>query len=168
MLVTSGIGLPSVLVVALGVAGMATLVLSWLGIGRLAAELPERRLHWIAVSWCAPLLVARPLFSGDINSYLAQGLIAVKGLDTYLVGPAEALGADSPVTMAVSHYWRDTPTPYGPAFVALARTIAQIAGDAFVPTVLLHRLLGLIGIVLMAWALPRLARRVGVSPSIAL
>ncbi|RSM75600.1 hypothetical protein DL991_26205 [Amycolatopsis sp. WAC 01375] len=168
VLVTSGIGLPSVLVVALGVSGMATLVLSWLGIGRLAAGLPERRLYWIAVSWCAPLLVARPLFSGDINSYLAQGLIAAKGFDTYLVGPAEALGADSPVTLAVSHYWRDTPAPYGPAFVALARAIAHVAGEAFVPTVLLHRLLGLIGIVLLAWALPRLARRVGVSPSIAL
>ncbi len=168
VLVTSGIGLPPVLVVALGVLGMAILVLSWLGIGRLAAGLPDRRLYGIAVSWCVPLLAARPLFSGDINSYLAQGVLAAKGFDTYLVGPAQALGPDSPVTMAVSHYWRDTPAPYGPAFVAQARAIAGIAGEDLVPTLLLHRLLGLAGIVLMAWALPRLARRAGVSPSIAL
>lgn len=168
VLVTSGIPLPSVLVVALGVLGIGVLVLSWLGIGRLAAALPERRLHWIAVSWCAPLLAARPLFSGDIHSYLAQGVIAAKGFDTYLVGPAEALGPDSPVTLAVSHYWRDTPAPYGPAFVATARGIAHLAGENLIPTVLLHRLAGLIGIALMAWAIPRLARRVGVPPSIAL
>lgn len=168
VLVTSGIPLPAVAVVALGVTGMATLVLAWLGLGRFAAGLPVRRLYGIAASWCLPLLAARPLFSGDIHSYLAQGVIAAKGLDTYLLGPAEALGPDSPVTLGVSHYWQNTPAPYGPAFVAMARTIAQVAGENLVPTVLLHRLVALAGIALLAWALPRLARRAGVSPSIAL
>jgi alpha-1,6-mannosyltransferase len=168
VLVTSGIPLPAVAVVTLGVTGMGTLVLTWLGIGRHAAELPVRRLYGIAASWCLPLLAARPLFSGDVHSYLAQGVIAAKGFDAYLLGPAAALGADSPVTQQVSHYWQDTPAPYGPAFVTLSRTIAHLAGENLLATVLLHRLVEVAGVVLLAWALPRLAQRVGVSPSVAL
>ncbi|MEC3974227.1 polyprenol phosphomannose-dependent alpha 1,6 mannosyltransferase MptB, partial [Amycolatopsis sp. H20-H5] len=168
VLVTSGIPLPAVAVLALGVTGMGTLVLAWLGLGLHAAEIPVRRLYGIAASWCLPLLAARPLFSGDVHSYLAQGVIAAKGLDAYLLGPAAALGADSPVTLRVSHYWQDTPAPYGPAFVAVSRTIARVAGENLLATVLLHRALELVGVVLLAWALPRLARRVGVPPSVAL
>lgn len=168
VLVTTGIPLPAVAVVTLGVAGMGLVVLAWLGIGRHAAEVPVRRLYGIAASWGLPLLVARPLFSGDIHSYLAQGVIAAKGLDVYLLGPAAALGADSPVTRQVSSYWQDTPAPYGPAFVTLSRTIAHLAGENLIATVLLHRLVAVAGVVLLAWALPRLARRVGGSPSVAL
>lgn len=167
VLVTSGFPLPEFAVVALGVTGMGTLVLAWLGLGRHAAGLPERRLYWIAASWGLPLLAARPLFSGDVHSYLAQGVIAAKGFDAYLLGPAAALGADSPLTQQVSHYWQDTPAPYGPAFVALSRTIAHLAGESLFATVLLHRVLELAGIALLAWAVPRLARRVGASPSVA-
>ncbi|WP_246258272.1 polyprenol phosphomannose-dependent alpha 1,6 mannosyltransferase MptB [Amycolatopsis anabasis] len=163
----SGIPGPTAVVLALGLTGMTLVVLAWLHIGRWVAEVSVRRLYWIGVSWCAPLLLARPLFSGDVFSYLAQGVIAAKGLDPYLLGSAEALGADSPVTERVGHLWRDTPAPYGPAFVALSRVIAQVAGDDVVLTVVAHRLVELAGVALMAWALPRLARRAGVAPSTA-
>src|SRR5205823_1564549 len=78
-----------------------------------------------------------------------------------------ALGAGSPVTELVSHYWRDTPSPYGPVFVAVSRAIAQLAGTNVVASLLLYRLVELAGVVLIAWALPRLARRAGVRPSTA-
>jgi alpha-1,6-mannosyltransferase len=159
--------LPAVLVVALGVIGMAAFVVSWLLLGRRAADVSVRTLYTITGLVSLPLLAARPLFSGDVYSYLAQGVIAAKGLDPYALGPAAALGAASPVTLQVSHYWQDTPAPYGPAFVGLSRGIAHLVGESVVGTVLLHRLLELIGVVLLAWALPRLARRAGVPPSVA-
>jgi alpha-1,6-mannosyltransferase len=168
VLATSGLPLPPVVLLTVGLTGMGVVVLAWLGLGRHAADLPVRELYRIAVAWCAPLLLARPLFSGDLHSYLAQGVIAAEGVDPYRFGAAAALGADSPVTQRVSEYWQDTPTPYGPVWVAISRTIARVAGDNLPVTLLLNRLVELAGVVLIAWALPRLARRVGVAPGVAL
>src|SRR5438067_6470062 len=163
VLATSGMPGPPVLALTLGLTGMGVVVLAWLGLSRASV----RGLYWTMAGWCPPLLFARPLFSGDVYSYLAQGLIAAKGLNPYQLGPAQALGAGSPVTELVSHYWRDTPSPYGPVFVAVSRAIAQLAGTNVVASLLLYRLVELAGVVLIAWALPRLARRVGVRPSTA-
>src|SRR5204863_2485629 len=102
------------------------------------------------------------------HSYLAQGVIAAEGVDPYRFGAAAALGADSAVTQQVSEYWQNTPAPYGPVWLAISRTIARVAGDNLPVTLLLNRLVELAGVVLIAWALPRLARRVGVDPGIAL
>src|SRR5690349_10407703 len=55
--------------------GMAVLCGAWLGLG-FGSALPSRRaLLWIAAAWMVPLAVAPPLFSRDVYSYLAQGLI---------------------------------------------------------------------------------------------
>src|SRR5262245_23842170 len=147
---------PAPVQLALALTGMGVVVLTWLRT-RPAQDTPVRDLYRTAALWCLPLLCARPLFSGDIHSYHAQGLIAALGLDPYQVGPS-ALG-DSPVTAAVSPYWQDTPAPYGPVWLAITRTIARIAGDNPTTTLLLHRAIELIGLVLIAWALPRLACR---------
>jgi alpha-1,6-mannosyltransferase len=168
VLATSGLPLPPAVLLTVGLTGMGVVVLAWLGLGRYAADLPVRELYRIAAAWCAPLLLARPLFSGDLHSYLAQGVIAAEGVDPYRFGAAAALGPDSPVTQRVSEYWQDTPTPYGPVWVAISRTIARVAGDNLPVTLLLNRLVELAGVVLIAWALPRLARRVGVAPGVAL
>jgi alpha-1,6-mannosyltransferase len=168
VLATSGLPVPSVVPLTLGLTGMGVVVLAWLGLGRRAAETPVGDLYRIAAAWCLPLLFARPLFSGDVHSYQAQGMIAATGLDPYRLGPLAALGAGSPVTQQVSEYWQNTPAPYGPVWVAISRTIARVAGGNLPVTLVLNRLVELVGVVLIAWALPRLARRMGVSPGIAL
>jgi alpha-1,6-mannosyltransferase len=168
VLATAGFPLPPVVLLTAGLVGMGLLVLAWLGLGRNAADLPAGRLYRIAALWSVPLLFARPLFSGDVHSYLAQGVIAADGLDPYRLGPVAALGAGSPVTQQVSEYWQNTPAPYGPVWVAISRTIARVAGENLPVTLLLNRLVELAGVVLIAWALPRLARRMGVAPGIAL
>ncbi|MFD2416833.1 polyprenol phosphomannose-dependent alpha 1,6 mannosyltransferase MptB [Amycolatopsis pigmentata] len=168
VLATSVVPLPTALQVAFGLTGMGVVVLAWLRLGRSAARMSVRELSWTAAAWCLPLLFARPLFSGDIRSYLAQGVIAAKGLDVYRLSPLAALGANSPVTQQVSHYWQDTPAPYGPVWIAISRAIAHIAGENLFVTLFLNRLVELAGVALIAWALPRLARRLGVSPGIAM
>src|ERR1700761_4383727 len=66
--------------------GMAVLCGAWLALGR---SLPSRRaLVWIAVAWMLPLALAPPLFSRDLYSYLAQGLILHLGLSPYHTAPA--------------------------------------------------------------------------------
>ncbi|TDV35326.1 polyprenol phosphomannose-dependent alpha 1,6 mannosyltransferase MptB [Actinophytocola oryzae] len=164
LVVTSGLPGSAAVRLMLGLTGMGVVVLAWLGM----RAAPVRELYRIAAAWCLPLLFARPLFSGDVHSYLAQGLTAARGLDPYRLGPLAALGADSPVTQQVSVYWQDTPAPYGPVWLAISRTIARVAGENLLVTVVLHRLVELAGLVLVAWALPRLARRMGVSPGAAL
>jgi alpha-1,6-mannosyltransferase len=157
---------------AAGVAGVGLLVLAWALLGRIVhsgRSLPTAGwLKWTLVAWCAPLLVAPALFSRDVYSYLAQGEIAARGLDPQFVSPAAGLGAASEVVERVGVYWRDTPSPYGPLFGAVERLVAQVSAGDPVVGVLLHRLVEVLGLVLIAWAVPRLAAHAGVSPRTAL
>lgn len=163
--VTAGLPLPAPLVTALGLLAMAAVVAAWLALGAAAGTAGVRRLYAVAAGWALPLLAARPLFSGDVWSYLAQGLITARGLDPYRLGPAQALGPDSPVTARVSAYWRDTPAPYGPGWEALSGAVARLTGAHPVAGVVAYRVVAVLGVVLIAWALPRLARRAGVGAS---
>jgi len=103
------------------------------------------------------------MFSRDVYSYLAQSEITARGLDPYAIGPAGALGVDNVLTRTVPNIWRDTPAPYGPLFLWMGRGITYLTGDNIVAGIFLHRLLALAGVAMIVWALPRLARRCGVS-----
>ncbi|MGH3793446.1 MAG: polyprenol phosphomannose-dependent alpha 1,6 mannosyltransferase MptB [Pseudonocardiaceae bacterium] len=158
---------------AIAYTGMFMVVLAWLWLGALAAPgrlrlISRAQLDRTMMMWVVPLMVAPPMFSRDVYSYLAQGAMADRGLNPYLLGPAEALGVDHPLVRGIPTIWRNTPAPYGPLFLALGRPIDWIAGDDVVLGVLLHRTLALAGVVMIVWALPRLARRVGISPVFAL
>lgn len=163
---------------AIAYTGVFMVVLAWLWLGALTApwrshQSPGRlisraQLDRTLVMWAVPLLVAPPMFSRDVYSYLAQSAMADRGLDPYVLGPADALGVDHPLVRGIPTIWRNTPAPYGPLFLTLGRPIDWIAGDDVVLGVLLHRTLALAGLALIVWALPRLARRLGISPVFAL
>ncbi|GAA1015873.1 polyprenol phosphomannose-dependent alpha 1,6 mannosyltransferase MptB [Nocardiopsis tropica] len=134
---------------------------------------PTRRLtrpafDRILALWVLPFLFAPPMFSKDVYSYLAQSEITARGLDPYKIGPAAALGIDHVFTRSVPNIWRDTPAPYGPLFLYLGRGITYLTGENIVAGVVLHRMLALAGVAMIVWALPRLARRCGVSEVAAL
>ncbi len=158
---------------AVAYTGIFMVVLAWLWLGALAAPgrvrlISRAQLDRTALTWLLPLLVAPPLFSRDVFSYLAQSAMVNRGLDPYVLGPADALGVDHPLVRGIPTIWRDTPAPYGPLFLSLGRPIDWIVGDNVVLGVLLHRALALAGLIMIIWALPRLARRAGVSPVFAL
>ncbi|MFQ6267762.1 polyprenol phosphomannose-dependent alpha 1,6 mannosyltransferase MptB [Kutzneria viridogrisea] len=157
---------------AASVTGVGLLVLSWALLGRvvLTSRTPPngRWLRWTLLLWCTPLLAAPPLFSNDVFSYLAQGEIAARGLNPYLVGPASGLGATSEIVERVAVYWRDTPSPYGPLFGAIERLIAQASAGDIVQGIILHRLVEVLGLLLVLWATPRLATAAGVPQRTAL
>ena len=148
--------------------GMGALSCAWLGIGARLSRSPAMRLPelWTAGAiWCVPLLLAPPLFSRDVYSYLAQGAIFHLGHNPYHDGPVilARLGQQH-VLNAVSPFWRTTTAPYGPAFIAIMGAIAGVTGSHLVVAAILARLLELAGIVLLAVFIPRLARRLGADP----
>ncbi len=158
---------------AVAYTGIFMVVLAWLWLGALAApgrrRLPSRaQLDRTLVMWVVPLLLAPPMFSRDVYSYLAQAAQAARGLNPYEIGPADAFGVDDPLVRGIPTVWRNTPAPYGPLFLTLGRPIAVIAGDDVVLGAILHRVLAVAGIAMIVWALPRLARRAGTSPVCAL
>ena len=146
--------------------GAVMMTLAWLMLGRFV--LGERRmtrsqLDRTLMLWVLPLLIAPPMYSRDVYSYLAQSEIAINGLDPYKVGPATGLGLDHVFTLSVPTMWRETPAPYGPLFLWLGKGISALTGDNIVLAVLCHRIVVLLGVGLIVWATPRLARRCGVA-----
>jgi alpha-1,6-mannosyltransferase len=163
------LGLPArnaTLAIAVTYAGIGLVVLAWLWVGKMlrfrgaVAPAPTKaQLARTAVMWAIPLAIAPPMFSRDVYSYLAQSAILARHLDPYVLGPAEALGVEDPLTRSIPTIWRDTPAPYGPLFLILGRGITAISGNDVVLGVLEHRALALCGLAMIVWALPRLAKR---------
>jgi alpha-1,6-mannosyltransferase len=146
--------------------GAVMMALAWLMLGRFA--LGNRRmsrgdLDRTLLLWTLPLLIAPPMYSKDVYSYLAQSQISLEGLDPYKVGPASGLGLGHVFTLSVPTLWRETPAPYGPLFLWIGRGISALTGENIVAAVLCHRVVVLVGVGLIVWATPRLARRCGVA-----
>ena len=159
---------------------MAALSLVLLGLGLLAgqwlslcrhvavAEGEERddalaMVRHATVVWSAPLVLAPPLFSRDGWSYAAQGMLTHLGLSPYEHGPAALQG---PIVQAVDERWMETITPYGPVPLLFGDLAATQTGNPWL-LVIGHRLIALVGLVLLAWAIPRLAAWTGVNPALA-
>jgi alpha-1,6-mannosyltransferase len=146
--------------------GAVMMALAWLMLGRFALgdrRMSRSQLDRTLLLWMLPLLIAPPMYSKDVYSYLAQSQIARIGLDPYRVGPATGLGLDHVFTLSVPSLWRETPAPYGPLFLWIGRGISELTGENIVAAVLCHRLVVLVGVGLIVWATPRLARRCGVA-----
>lgn len=146
--------------------GAVMMALAWLMLGRFALgkrKMSRGDLDRTLLLWMLPLLIAPPMYSKDVYSYLAQSQISRDGLDPYRVGPASGLGLGHVFTLSVPSLWRETPAPYGPLFLWIGRGISALTGENIVAAVLCHRLVVLIGVALIVWATPRLARRCGVA-----
>jgi len=153
--------------------GIGLIVLCWVLIGRLAAPGRPRRLsrsqlsHTLAM-WAVPLLVTPPLFSRDVYSYLAIGSMMAHGFNPYQYGPYDTLGDADPYAHQVDVRWQHTPSPYGPVYLLIAQGVVDLAHQSVIVGVLLQRLIELVGVALIVWALPRLARICGFDPVAAL
>lgn len=146
--------------------GAVMMALAWLMLGRFTLgqrKMTRSQLDRTLLLWALPLLLAPPMYSKDVYSYLAQSEISLQGNDPYQVGPATGLGLDHVFTLSVPSMWRETPAPYGPLFLWIGRGISQITGENIVEAVLFHRLFVLLGVGMIVWATPRLARRCGVA-----
>ncbi|WP_235883413.1 polyprenol phosphomannose-dependent alpha 1,6 mannosyltransferase MptB [Saccharopolyspora elongata] len=140
--------------------GFALLVWAWVRLGRgvIANLVTSRGVLWATAAWLGPMLVAPPLFTRDVYSYLGQGLLALNGLDPYGVGPSALTG---PIPENVHPTWQTTPAPYGPLFMGVAKGVILLAGHDVIASVIVMRLVLLGGLVLLICALPGLVRHLG-------
>ena len=89
--------------------GAVMMALAWLMLGRFVhgpRRMSRSQLDRTLLLWMLPLLIAPPMYSKDVYSYLAQSQIARNGLDPYQVGPAPGLGLDHVFTSSVPSLWR--------------------------------------------------------------
>lgn len=164
---------------ALVMLGIGILVFSWVAMARFVGisfrfdstqrlTIGTGELKLTLVAWSVPLVFTAPLFTQDIYSYLANGSIVAQGLSPYEAGPVELLGTENALARSVPFIWAQSPSPYGPVALGIAAAISQLTSDGIVFGVLAHRLISLVGIIAMAWALAKLARRCGIAPETAL
>ncbi|MFT3888663.1 MAG: polyprenol phosphomannose-dependent alpha 1,6 mannosyltransferase MptB [Arachnia sp.] len=139
--------------------GYAALFLAW---WRLGPRWRHPRLT--AILWSLPLLFSLPLHSRDAYAYAAVGWHAARGVDPYVV----PLGQAGPAGALVGEHWAQTTTVYPALQVDVFALASRLAGaDPYWTTVVL-RLPSILALVLLALALPALARRLGVDPRVAL
>ncbi len=176
-------GLPGLhAALALYYVGLVVLVTAWLVLGRLlltgsthgdteigAEVVAPSLLRRMLITWMVPLLFGMPLASSDLYSYAAQAQLARHGLDPYTTTPADLPTVDLGKFLDnVAWKWVDTPSPYGPLWVAISKWVATLTGDHALISVLLLRLLPFGAVVLTARLLPTLARHCGKRADLAL
>jgi alpha-1,6-mannosyltransferase len=163
--------------------GLTVLIIAWLLLGRLLLARPSdsvaasdpadpsavdltgelvgpTALRRMLTRWMLPLLVGMPLASSDLYSYAAQAQLARHGLDPYTTTPADLPAVDLGKFLDnVAWKWVDTPSPYGPLWVAVSKWVAAATGNHALISVLLLRLLPFGAVLLTARLLPVLAHR---------
>ncbi|MET3174930.1 UNVERIFIED_ORG: alpha-1,6-mannosyltransferase [Arthrobacter sp. UYCu721] len=163
---TEAIGV-ALAIVLVAVGGML-LVRSWLRLGqRIRVWGPAARkatLQAIA-AWGLPLMFTVPLFSRDVYAYIGQGRLMVEGFNPYENGISALsnyfqLGADK--------QWTEAPVPYGQLFLWIEQFVVWSTNVQPEASVMLFRLVALIGVVLCIIYVPKLAELHGVNPHRAL
>jgi alpha-1,6-mannosyltransferase len=149
----------------LALLGVALLAAAWWQLRHLLPRLTTRTVLLVTGVWALPLLLGPPLFSRDVFAYAGQGNLLAYDIDPYTYGPVAVGGK---WMFGVDDAWRSSPSPYGPVWLWLSGRVVALSGDHVVPAVMMLRLLCVLGILMVAWALPRLAVTHGVAPQRAL
>ena len=173
------IGLPSrnvTLAIAVTYAGIVLMVLAWLWVAKML------RSHGAVAP--APTIAPAGAHHGHLGGAARAGAAAVLPRRLQLprperrarprhrplrVRPGGAASASSdPLVRSIPTIWRDTPAPYGPLFLVVGRGITALTGNDVVLGIFAYRVLALVGLALIIWTLPRLARRCGMDVGLAL
>ncbi|MEV4541172.1 polyprenol phosphomannose-dependent alpha 1,6 mannosyltransferase MptB [Micromonospora echinaurantiaca] len=144
------------LIIATWLVGTALMAYAW---WTLRDRVPSARWALVTVGlWLLPLLFAPPLGSRDVYAYACQGASYAAGINPYEQGVS---ALPCPWLDTISYIWRDTPAPYGPLFVVLSGAAVKATGS-LTGSIVLFRLMAVVGVALTAACLPVLARRCGV------
>lgn len=144
--------------------GIGLLLISWILVGGHMIRGGARLTRTAVAAWTVPFAFSAPMMSRDIYSYLMQGTLARDGMDPYTQGAAANPG---PLLFEVSADWRNTTTPYGPLHLWLGDMITSVTGDHIAAGEIVYRILSLLSVAIIAWALATLAPRFGAQPHIA-
>ena len=142
-------------IVSLWIVGTALLVNAW--IRGLRTPFTAK---WAAVTgalWMIPMLVAPPFGSRDVYSYACQGSIFGAGRNPYHEGVSVL---PCPWLDSVSATWQHTTTPYGSAWVLLEGAAVKLGGS-LTGSVVVFRVIAVLGIAATGWGIVVLARALG-------
>jgi hypothetical protein len=133
--------------------------LAWGAVVLLAADLGRRTLLWVVTALVALFLLAPPLLSLDVFSYISYARLETEaGLNPYEYAPAAIRGDEA--AMRVEDF-RDAVSVYGPLFTLASYPL----GAAGVPFALwASKALAALSIAGIAWLTARLAALRGVEP----
>jgi alpha-1,6-mannosyltransferase len=148
--------------------GMLLFVRVWFGLVQAVRHRPGAPIRTLAIMlalWIVPLLLVAPLFSRDVFSYAAQGEMMSHHINPYLYGPGT--DGSGQFVNPVDGLWKNTPAPYGPLFLMVDGWFASLSGHSDVITVLFLRLQSVLGVALVAYCLPKLAKAYGRDPGAA-
>ena len=148
--------------------GIILLIRVWVGLLRYLLHhdgVPVRKIVAVMAIWSIPLFITPPIFSGDVYSYAGQGEMTSHHINPYDYGTG-VLGS-TPFSSMPNSVWTNTPSPYGPTFLAVDGALTQVSGHKILPDILLLRLLEVAGLALAVAATPTLARALGRDPAAA-
>ncbi|HEX3793306.1 MAG TPA: polyprenol phosphomannose-dependent alpha 1,6 mannosyltransferase MptB [Acidimicrobiales bacterium] len=146
--------------------GLILMARVWFGLLRRVGGqhgLPVRRIVCVIAVWALPFLIGPPLFSHDVYSYAGQGEMVSHHINPYDYGTG-VLGS-TPFNAMANGVWTNTPSPYGPTFLAIDGALDNVADHQVLPDVVLLRLVELGGLALALASIPTLARRHGRDPA---
>jgi alpha-1,6-mannosyltransferase len=162
-------GPPSFLGVFAVLGGMVLLLLAWFWL--LQVRLRSKAVSWsqtigIFIAWTLPMFVVAPIFSRDVYTYAAQGEMMSHHISPYAYGPG-VMGTGTAFTTLADPIWWQSASPYGPLFLRIDGSIVSLSGHSVLMSVVLLRLLALIGVVLAAIGVGFIARHFRRDPMLA-
>jgi alpha-1,6-mannosyltransferase len=143
-------------------SGTIVLLTAWYLLITACARRPGtsvRPFYWIAALWVTPLLIAPPLLSRDVYTYAAEGQLVSHGGNPYRQGLLSLRGTT--FFDLSDPLWHSTHAPYGPIFFDLARVNTALWGNSVLANIEGYRLMAVLGVALIAWSAPALARSLG-------
>ncbi|MGP0050288.1 MAG: polyprenol phosphomannose-dependent alpha 1,6 mannosyltransferase MptB, partial [Solirubrobacteraceae bacterium] len=107
------------------------------------------------------VLLAPPLFSTDLFSYIAYGKLgATYGINPYVYGPS-AMWVLDPLYPYIGMQWVTTPTAYGPLFTAISYPLSALSIPA---NVLVYKAVAAVSSLVIVGVVWRAAKLRGVDP----
>lgn len=133
------------------------MAVGYAGVLAAGAEVRRRLVLGAIVALHVVFLLAPPLLSGDVFSYLSYARLgALHGIDPYVHGPIAARG--DPAFALTS--WKHAASAYGPLFTVASYPLAQLSLPLAIWTLKLLAAASSLGCVALVW---RIAGQVGVS-----
>jgi len=145
--------------------GMVWLTRTWI-IARprvqAATDITHRELGRLLGMWSVPLMFSFPILSRDVYSYLAQGRMLHAGKSPYAEGISALPGWFDGGSDGL---WAQSPSPYGPFFLVLARIIFFVSNGVPEIGVGLLRIVAALGVIGCFHFTAKLAKKMGQNPN---
>src|SRR5699024_4332318 len=122
-----------------------------------------RTITWAVAIWSVPQLFALTIFSRDMLAYLNQGRQVLAGQNPYESGLSNLPNC---FQLRTDTLRAEDATPYGPMFVWIEASVVRIPGvDQPDMAIVLFRLVSLVGVAMIMYYVPKLAKMQGWDPA---